>query len=387
MGTRKKNTQIAVVLIFLAAVVALSTPLAQEPASRQVPAGANADWRPNDPAKGVQFVGSRVCAECHEAKATSQQKTSMGRAMSSGDACEILRTHTKLTYNNGKFQYQIKRDGSRSMFTVTNGTETISVPIPWCFGRAEAGQTYVLQYKDKFYEGRVSFFTDIQGLDLTMGHRPEPPATLEAALGREMAMPETRQCFGCHTTNSLDGSTLQLDRLMEGVTCEACHGPGEKHVAAMKRGDLGQKNIFNPSRLSTEDLSNFCGACHRTWEQVALMKLRGVANVRFQPYRLTNSKCYDSEDNRISCLGCHDPHEGRRHDSAFYDSKCAACHHAQKPSATPAVQPATRRAPLCPVGKARCASCHMPKYEIPTSHLTFSDHHIRVVRPAEPYPN
>ena len=198
MGTRKKNTQIAVALIFLAAVVALSTPLAQEPASRQLPAGgANADWRPNNPARGVQFVGSRACAECHEAQAASQLKTSMARAMSSGDACEILRTHSKLTYKNGKYQYQIRRDGGRSLYTVTNGTETISAPVPWCFGRGEGGQTYVLQYKDKFYEGRVSFFTDIQGLDLTMGHHPEPPPTLEAALGREMAMPETRQCFGC----------------------------------------------------------------------------------------------------------------------------------------------------------------------------------------------
>ena len=33
-----------------------------------------------------------------------------------------------------------------------------------------------------------------------------------------------------------------------------------------------------------------------------------IANIRFQPYRLTGSKCYDPDDARISCLACHNPH-------------------------------------------------------------------------------
>ena len=35
--------------------------------------------------------------------------------------------------------------------------------------------------------------------------------------------------------------------------------------------------------------------------------MTGVANVRFQPYRLISSKCYDAEDSRIRCTACHDP--------------------------------------------------------------------------------
>jgi Zn finger protein HypA/HybF involved in hydrogenase expression len=221
-----------------------------------------------------------------------------------------------------------------------------------------------------------------------MGHAPRPPATLVEAMGREMKMDETRACFGCHSTNALNGVNLQLDQMMEGITCEACHGPGEKHVTAMQSGDLDQKQIFNPKKLSTDDLSNFCGTCHRTWDQVAVLGIRGVLNVRFQPYRLTNSKCYDSEDKRISCTACHDPHEPRKRDAAFFDSKCTACHSAAT-KVTPAAFKETgkRDARPCPVGKANCVSCHMPKIEIPGSHFKFSDHHIRIVRPGEPYPN
>lgn len=379
-STGKKNTQYAIVLIFLAALTVA--------ASRRQQTSPHVDWRPNKSANGVRFVGSQACAQCHRSKVASQQKTSMALALALPATCDILRSNAKLTFRNGKYDYQIIRESNRSLYTVSDGAGTISAAIPYCFGKGEGGQTYVLEYKGKFYESRVSFYSDIKGLDLTMGHVPTPPATLEEAMGREMEMSETRSCFGCHTTNSLNGSNLQLDQLMEGVTCEACHGPGEKHVETMKAGDSGQKHIFNPKRLSTEELSDFCGACHRTWEQVATMNIRGVFNVRFQPYRLTNSKCYDPEDKRISCTACHDPHEGRKQNASFYDSKCIACHSGTAKAAKAGfTQSHQSTAVACSVGKSNCVKCHMPKYEIPGSHLHFSDHHIRIVRPGEQYPN
>lgn len=380
MGRGKKNIQAVVILIFLAAVAVAASRPGQSP-------NAIDDWRPNK-VTNVRYVGSQACAQCHKSKVATQPKTPMGRALALPANCEILREHTKLTFRNGKYTYLITREGDRSIYKVSDGQGELAVPIAYCFGMGEGGQTYVLELNGKFYESRVSFYNDIKGLDITMGHVPTPPATLEEAMGREMAMSETRSCFGCHATNSVHGAKLQLDQLVEGVTCEACHGPGENHVAAMKKGDFSQKHIFNPNRLNTEEMSNFCGSCHRTWEDVARMGLRGVVNVRFQPYRLTNSKCYDLEDKRISCTACHDPHQNRKQDAAFYDSKCTACHNATAKAAPAALtQSDGRRFAVCPVGKANCSSCHMPKYEIPGSHLKFADHHIRIVRPGDPYPN
>src|SRR5690606_11455270 len=109
---------------------------------------------------------------------------------------------------------------------------------------------------------------------------------------------------------------------------------------------------------------------------------KGVDNVRFQPFRLVNSKCYDPEDARIRCAACHDPHEDPRRDVRFYDDKCLACH-TQGSAAVAAVA----KAPACPVGKEDCSSCHMPKIEVPGSHFSFSDHSIRIVRPGDAYPN
>jgi hypothetical protein len=129
------------------------------------------------------------------------------------------------------------------------------------------------------------------------------------------------------------------------------------------------------SSMSTEQTSAFCGQCHRTWEEIAGSGQMGVVNVRFQPYRLTNSKCYDTDDSRISCLACHNPHQEIDRTAAHYDAKCQACHDGGKPSAV-----------ACKVAKSNCVTCHMPKVEIPGSHHQFFDHEIRIVK-ANEYPN
>ncbi len=77
---------------------------------------------------------------------------------------------------------------------------------------------------------------------------------------------------------------------------------------AARAGDAVAARLPHLAALSAEDMSELCGRCHRTWSQIALNGPRGVNNVRFQPYRLANSKCYDAADRRIRCTACHDPH-------------------------------------------------------------------------------
>lgn len=330
-------------------------------------------------------MGRTKCISCHPAEGKSQKFAPMAITLQPGAQSDILRSHPNLTFKIGSYTYRILRKGSRSIYTVTDGKETISEPIHWAFGLGNAGQTYVFQHRGSYWESRVSFYNEVQTLDLTIGAPPTPPESLKDALGREISRAEARLCFGCHATAAVGESGLQIEQLIPGVTCEGCHGPGGKHVAAVREGNIRDAlaQVENPGRSNTEGVSDFCGSCHRTWSQVMLAGVKGVSNVRFQPYRLTNSRCYDTEDNRISCLACHNPHEEVRRDLVFYDSKCLACHLAE-----PGNKPGVRRvATACRVGSERCVTCHMPKYEIPGSHFKFSDHQIRVVRPGDPYPN
>jgi hypothetical protein len=307
----------------------------------------------------------------------------MSRALESVERCEILKAQPRLNFRNGSYSYQIVPDGRRSLYTISDGLNSISEPVLYCFGQGKAGQTYVFQHKGVFYESRVSYYQEIRGLDFTIIHPRSVPESLEEGLGRPMTMEAAQGCFACHSTAAVSNTQLQLDHLMPGITCEGCHGPGEKHIAAIKAGSRNLQ-IFNPAKLDADELSQeFCGACHVSFEKALLMPKQGGANnLRYQPYRIFNSRGH-SGDARISCVACHDPHDKLAEDAAFYDSKCLACHLATRSQA----KTTARSASACPVSKQLCTTCHMPKIDLPGAHGKFTDHWIRIVKPGAAMPN
>lgn len=379
---RKRRLGLAVLLAWASAALGFS--FAPQGAKPTGPV-----WNPTKVPAGTEFVGNQACAECHKSKARVHAASAMGRALEPVAEAPILSSHARLTFKQGKYAYEIVRQGKQSIFTVTDGVATVSEPILYSFGQGKAGQTYVLSHDGQFYESRVSFYNDTQALDITIGHDRAVPPSLIESVGRRMSIDETQQCFSCHSTNAASGGRLHLDRLLPGVTCESCHGPGGAHVAAGRAGEESRDKIFNPARLGGDDVSQeFCGSCHRGIEKVIARPQDGVFNVRFQPYRIFNSKCY-SDDRRVSCIACHDAHDSLKHDAAFYDAKCMACHQVRNTKAVPVASKTDtgRTARACKVEAKNCASCHMPKVELPGAHFKFTDHRIRVARPGDPYPN
>jgi hypothetical protein len=340
-------------------------------------------WRPTRELQGVRYVGSNACAQCHARYTARRLANSMSRALEPAASCEVLQTHPRLSFRNGPYVYQLAREHNRSSFTISDGRNSISEPILYCFGQGKAGQTYVFQHQGVFYESRVSYYREIDGLDFTIVHPRSIPESLEAGLGRPMSLEGAQGCFACHSTAAVAAAKLQLEELMPGVTCEGCHGPGEKHIAAVKAGSKNVQ-IFNPATLEADELTQeFCGACHVSFEKALLLPKQGGANnLRYQPYRIFNSRGH-SGDARISCVACHDPHDKLSESAAFYDRKCLACHL----TAPDQTKTAARSAAACPVSKQQCTSCHMPKIELAGGHAKFTDHWIRIVKPGEPPPN
>ncbi len=335
------------------------------------PIFANAQTPTRIPSRAV-----RECATCHPAQAKLHPETSMAHAMELPAECTILKSHPLLTLKEGIYSYRIERKGNESIYSVTDGKQTIAVPIGWAFGLGSAGQTYVFEKDGTLYESRVSYFKALDGLDLTMGASNIKPEDLTQAAGRYIGHAEEIRCFGCHATNVGHGAKADLENLTPGIQCERCHGPTENHLNGIKQGDARLAQMKDLRAMSAEDTANFCGQCHRTWAEIASSGTLGIANIRFQPYRLINSRCYDSDDARIRCTACHDPHNEVKRNDSEYDAKCQACHAGGKPAAR-----------HCPVAKENCVSCHMPKLEMPGSHYKFTDHNIRIVRANAPYPN
>jgi hypothetical protein len=376
-------------------------------------------WWPTKSAASLdKFVGTAECAKCHTQIAATQQTTPMAHAATPAANSEILQSHADLTEQRAAYHYELSTSPSAVNFSVTDGAQSLSATIAWAFGLGHKGQTYIYERDGGFYESHLSFYKSLQALDLTTGHDTATPDDLKSAMGRWLDADEARHCFGCHTTASSIAGHFDTSHLTPGVQCESCHGPGANHVAAMKSGKIeqGRAAIFNPRRLNATASVDFCGACHRTWADVILgeQTLRGVMNVRFQPYRLEDSKCWRNSkgDSRLACVACHNPHEQLNQDASSYDAKCLTCHSSataasasttensattspknsavnfvEKTAAMPLDKSHANATPkICPQSKSNCISCHMPQIEVPTVHATFFDHHIRIVRPNSTYP-
>jgi len=353
--------------------------------------GPSLPWRSNR--RDAKYIGSASCVKCHKEESANQLETSMGMALERVTASRVLSSHPRLSFKSGQYSYELIRKGDQSIYSVTDGLNTFSEPLAYAFGQGKAGQTYVFRHKGELYETRVSYYRDTNNLDWTLGYASQMPTSLEAAAGRALSADEARECFTCHGTAATSGKELTLDRMVPGVTCEACHGPGGDHIVAMEAKNLKAKLIFNPGKMDPDELAQeFCGSCHRSAEQVVSNKsLRGINSVRFQPYRMFTSRGHDPNDERITCTACHNPHENPRKDEEFYDSKCLNCHRSSESVKSEKVAKAQtdegRTAKFCPVNDRLCVSCHMPKVEIPGSHFQFTDHRIRIARTGEPFPN
>ncbi len=329
-------------------------------------------------AQHVKSLSAPVtCATCHSGVTTSFATAPMRHAMESPGTDPVLNQHTDLTTEIGGYTYTVETRSGQSTYTVSDGSGTLTLPIKWIFG--QHSQTWVLEKDGHYYESFVSYFPRANGLAITPGDQKITPHNLTEAMGRLLPIWETRACFNCHGTGVTQGEKLVPANVTPGLDCERCHAGSDQHMA-----DAAQENFKSIpkslKRLDSEQVSTFCGQCHRTWDTIMRNKGHGPALVRFQPYRLEISKCFIGNDPRISCLACHNPHQPVNHNVASYDAKCLACHAGTKAASAP---PSPKS---CPVGKTNCTTCHMPKVDLPGGHAQFTDHYIRIVHAGEPYP-
>lgn len=335
------------------------------------------------------YAGSEACAACHASEYSSQSKTSMAHAAERAIDSSVLRNAPLLSSqpatDPSPYQTTIRREAHGSEYETARGGYSMRGQLQWAMGEGAMGQTYILESGGALYEAHRTYFSEIKGLAETPGQSDRPGETLEEAFGHPLGGEESAACFACHTTQSSLRGQFNPSHAIPGISCEACHGPGAKHVRAMRNNqiDEGLRDIFTPVPLSPVEQNDFCGACHRAPLDVAAIKATSAPiNIRFQPYRLAKSRCWSKPDARLTCTSCHNPHEEVRRDASYYDAKCLECHRSRDAASTSAK--ATQ--PACKVADSQCVSCHMPKYRVPSMHGSFTDHDIRIVRAGQPFP-
>ncbi|HWY44494.1 MAG TPA: multiheme c-type cytochrome [Candidatus Sulfotelmatobacter sp.] len=350
-------------------------------------------WATKSVKSHSEFASAATCGECHRTIYANQAKTSMNRTLLFADASESLDTKSfdkgrVLQFAHGIYRYEFHKDGQKVIYTATDGKEKKSAELLWAFGTPRVAQSYLFKDADgRFHEARVSYFVSLQNLHITPAREFDTAKSLLEAMERAVPAEEVKRCFACHATEAIIDGKFDEQNLVKGVSCEACHGPGARHVATMQAAKLAGISdakgefIFNPARLGPTDSVEFCGACHGAWWDVKLSGVRGVGVVRAQPYRLVESKCWGKGDERLRCFACHDPHVEVSTDPASYDGACSSCHL----SGVGQKADAQHHGAACPVATKNCTTCHMPKTMVPTMHDTFTDHKIRIVKAGEAF--
>jgi Flp pilus assembly protein TadD len=189
--------------------------------------------------------------------------------------------------------------------------------------------------------------------------------------------------------------------LQDGIGCERCHGPGEKHVQTMSgRATAGRSEIINPAKLDTRRRDSVCEQCHLTGE--ARIARPGRSLSMFRPGDLLSdfvvsfvaresgdslpvagsvtatshvekfwqSRCKKESGDRLWCGTCHDAHSVPQVGSEreYFRKKCLNCHQVSGCAASPGLRAAS---------KDDCAGCHMPKNRVADGgHGVLTDHTI-----------
>jgi hypothetical protein len=346
-------------------------------------------WWPTKPANPAdKYVGNEVCAECHAGIVQSQRASEMAQTLIPALQSKVAEFAGKSVTIDG-ITYEFLSAGQGVSFAVKAPAASAAKPLTWAFGSGAISQVYLTPEASTYNESHFSYFDSIHGFDVTpaqpnlrtpMRSAAGAAAAAEKAVGRTVPMPEARRCFVCHAANVPEAGPIS--GFIAGVTCEACHGPGANHAAAARAELPGNGAlIFNPAHLKPVDRVDFCGACHATSIDAQLGGSMGLPSVRFPAYRLQNSACW-SDDKRIQCTACHDPHKPLLRDSIAYDGRCLACHQSRVNEKPDSNHPGR----ACPTAIKDCSSCHMPKYDFPDVHHKFTDHQIRVVKPGEHVP-
>lgn len=176
-------------------------------------------------------------------------------------------------------------------------------------------------WKANFLDSQGFFLTDGTAGENTQWDLAFPPNQTVPHFagfmpGQTTPLPYTFECFRCHTTgpnpngNQMGLPGIQGTWVQAGVQCEACHGPGSRHVAAPPR-DI----YVNPTAA-------FCGQCHSRQPGGPVLAANGFILDEQQYPELLRSP-----HKSMQCVACHNPHGSPNYDPASaLVNDCRNCH-------------------------------------------------------------
>jgi predicted CXXCH cytochrome family protein len=285
--------------------------------------------------------------------------------------------HYRVYQQDGKVWLSYRRDDpSRPL----DGKQQLEYFI----GSGKRGRTYLFEQDGYWFEAPINWYAKKQLWDMAPAYQQTRAAPL--------TLPVDPGCLHCHASGA--ASSLADARnhytgapfATGGITCGACHGDAQTHLASG-----GRTHMSDLDALPAVRRDSVCLSCHL--EGQAEVNRLGKRPEEFRPgdnlfdyavffvhrgengsggratsqfEALLKSRCKQQSGDKLTCTTCHDPHSSPAPDErvAFYRAKCLQCHSAMAERHHPENQD--------------CTVCHMarpPSNDI--AHEQVTDHWIR----------
>jgi tetratricopeptide (TPR) repeat protein len=355
---------------------------------------------------GPEFVGREQCQPCHVEATERWTGSDHDHAMAPATGETVLGDFADSSFDYGGITSRFfRRDGKFFVNTEGPNGDLQDFAILYTFG-VEPLQQYLIAFPG----GRLQALSTAWDIDdkewffLYPGQDIPPDDWLHWTRGGQNW---NGMCAECHSTNLRKGydpetGTYETTWSEIDVSCEACHGPGSRHVAWAEIEPMARPDIVDygltvaTSGISSRQQVELCAPCHSRRSEagdydhstVDLLENLRPALLREGLYHadgqildevyvygsFTQSKMYRND---VRCGDCHDVHslkllhEGNAlclqcHEGNVYDSYD---HHFHK-----------KVFEGQPSDGALCVKCHMPEkpYMVIDER---ADHSLRVPRP------
>jgi hypothetical protein len=325
-----------------------------------------------------KFAGSQSCANCHKDIYEKNLLTEHHHT-------STLPSENSITgsFEEGKNVFVFdglnmikmeKRDSGFYQVHYSNGNEIRKAKFDIVIGSGRKGQSYLNWLNERLVQLPITYFSPVGQWSNSPGYPPD-----KIVFNR----PITSRCLECHSTyfEKVSDTSMMLEefdhnRIILGVECEKCHGPGAMHVEFQSKnpGVREAKFIINPGKLPRERILDLCALCHggkltKTKPSFSFQPGDTLSNYFSPQSPLVNANNIDVHGNQLgllsfskcfklsnlTCMNCHNIHENENGQIKVFSQRCMNCHsegHGKICKMTASIGPAITQ---------NCIDCHMPK--------------------------
>jgi Tfp pilus assembly protein PilF len=227
---------------------------------------------PDETAGVVYFIGSEKCRDCHKAEYDKWQDSHHDHAMEVASEKSVLGDFNDAGYTiHGITSRFYRKD--RGFFVHTHGPDGE-------MGEFEITHTFgwypLQQYLVSFPGGRLQCLPYAWDVKEKKWYRVPPVEDIAAddwLYWTNNGQNWNGMCAECHSTNlqknyDPDSDTYKTTWSDINVGCEACHGPGSKHVSWAQMPDMARLQVDNfelvqdTSGTEAREAVELCAPCH-----------------------------------------------------------------------------------------------------------------------------